>query len=80
MPLSMEQPTYQRFSHRDLGGLLAQVVRLPLFCLSAAQNLGTPSNLCHVDADCLHYGMRTVSFAKRRVGAQPWRDRTVADE
>ena len=61
MPLSGAQPLYQRFSHRDLGGLLAQVVRLPLFCLSAAQNLGTPGILCHVDADCLHYGMRTAA-------------------
>ena len=61
MPLSGAQPLYQRFSHRDLGGLLAQVVRLLLFCLNAAQNLGTPGILCHVDADCLHYGIHTAA-------------------
>ena len=61
MPLLEAEAVYQHFSHRDLGGLLAQVVRLLLFCLNAAQNLGTPSNLCHVDADCLHYGMRTAT-------------------
>ena len=35
-------------------------MRLLLFCLSAAQNLGTPGNLCHVNADCLHCGVRTA--------------------
>ena len=63
MPLSGAQPLYQRFSHRDLAGLLAQVVRLLLFCLSAAQNLGTPGILCHVDADCLHYGIHTAAYS-----------------
>ena len=61
MPLSRAQPTYQRFLIETLGGLLAQVVRLLLFYLNIAQNLGTPGNLCHVDVDCLHYGMRTAA-------------------
>ena len=60
MPLSEAQDIYQHVFHRDLCGLLARVVRLLLFCLSAAQNLGTPGNLCHVNADCLHCGVRTA--------------------
>ena len=60
MPLSEAQDIYQHVFHRDLCGLLARVVRALLFCLSAAQNLGTPGNLCHVNADCLHCGMHTA--------------------
>ena len=59
------QSVYQHFSHRDLGGLLAQVVCLLLFCRHAAQNLGTPGYLCHVNADCLRYGMRTAASDAR---------------
>ena len=55
------QAVYQHFSYRGLGGLLAHAVRLLLFCRHAAQNLGTPGYLCHVNAGCLHYGVRTAA-------------------
>ena len=67
------QAVYQRFSHRDLGGLLAQVVCLLLFCRHAAQNLGTPGNLCHLDAGCLHYGVRTAASKTSGVLREPCR-------